>query len=402
MFLPQLPHPPRSGGRIVTAPLVEGLAKNHEVHLFSLLHGEQGEDEGKEFLSRKLAGVHVAPGAKRFDLPVLGQSLFSRYPYKVHRFTQPELAKLAAKAAKKTPPDAIHCQNFYTACYARDLEAFRKVLYQENFETRMLERWAETAGQKVLGRLVHLELKRTLHFEMECPFWFDRIATISRQDEDAWRASAARFPETLRRFEGRLRTIRPSVDLDYYRAARVEEVPSPFPDDGRKRIVFTGFFGYEANVDGAVWLATESLPKLNRDKYSLWLVGQKPSVAVQKLHAPPDVIVTGAVPDVRPFLLHADLSVIPLRIGGGIRLKILEALALGCPVVSTSVGCEGLWSSVDPPIWTIADTPEEFAAALESSSALSRNREEMFAWVAERFSPARFVEEMEALYCGKS
>jgi polysaccharide biosynthesis protein PslH len=382
----------------VTAPLVEGLASRHEVHVFALTHGEESEREGEARLRKVVASVQTAPGTRRIDLPVLGQSFFSRYPYKVNRFARQQLARMAAKLAHHQPPDAIHCQNFYTALYGRDLPALRKVLYQENFETLMLERWAETIGNPILQRLIEIERRRTLNFEMECPLWFDHLVTISSEDEIKYREASREFPETERHLETRLRTVRPSIDLTFYDLALAAALPCPFPSTSRKNLVFSGTFAYGANADAACWMVKEVMPRLPEDAYSLWLVGNKPTEAVKNLNDPPFVHVTGGVPDIRPFLFHADLAVVPLRIGGGIRLKILEALALGCPVLSTLVGCEGLWSDEDPPLWEVAETPEQFALSIGEVCSQPSEKDSLRAWVSQRFSPERFVKEMEALY----
>ncbi len=401
IFLPQLPYPAHSGGRIVTAPLVEGLASRHEVHVFALMHGEESEAEGEARLRKVVAGVHTTPGTRRIDLPVLGRSFFSRYPYKVNRFARQSLARMAAKLAHLHPPDAIHCQNFYTAIYGRDLPARRKVLYQENFETLMLERWAGTTTNPILQRMIDIERRRTLNFEMECPLWFDHLVTISSEDEVKYREASRDFPETERHLETRLRTVRPSIDLTFYDLAQAAALPSPYPSTPRTNLVFTGTFAYEANVDAACWMVKEVLPSLPADTYSLWLVGNNPAEAVKNLNDPPHVYVTGAVPDIRPFLFHANLAVVPLRIGGGIRLKILEALALGCPVLSTMVGCEGLWSDEDPPLWEVAESAEQFALSVQEICTHPVRRDPLRAWVHERFSPERFIKEMESLYSGE-
>lgn len=398
IFVPQIPFPARSGGRIVTRPLVEELAKRHEVHLFTLTHGETDEKQGIEHFSSRCAGVHTAPGTSRIDLPVLGKSFFSRYPYKVHRFTNRDLALRAARVAEKSPPDVIHCQNFYMALYARDLVARCKVLYQENFETLLLERWGQTTTNPILRRLIQIEARRTRNFEMECPVWFDWLVTISSTDEKHYRQVSEKFPGTRDLIQSRIVTVRPGIDLSYYDLQQGFTFSNPFPPRVMKNLVFTGMFGYEANADGAGWMVKEIMPLLERENVSLWLVGQKPTDAVKALHNPPWVHVTGAVEDIRPYLHHADLAVVPLRIGGGIRLKILEALAMGCPVVSTPVGCEGLWSEQDAPVWSIAETPNDIAEAIRVALRQVVDKVRLRNWVIERFSPSRFLEEMTNLY----
>ncbi|MCA9410191.1 MAG: glycosyltransferase [Candidatus Omnitrophica bacterium] len=401
MFLPQLPYPPHSGGRIVTAPLVEGVAERHEVHLFSLMHGFQGEEEGREQISELVAGVHTVAGTKRLDPGVMLSALGSKEPYKVHRFFKNELVEKARAITKDHPPDVIHCQNFYTAKYATTLDAPRKVLYKENFETLLLRRWAERANPLVKP-LIRVEQKRTLDFELESCLWFNEVATISSRDETNLREAAEGIPEISRYLNHHLQTILPSIRLKDYDPSKMDDLDSPFPDDGRRKLVFTGSFNYLANVEGAVWLFDEVYPLLPSDEYSLWFVGQHPDSQVHALHHPPMAYVTGAVPSVQPYLRHADASLVPLRIGGGIRLKILESMALGCPLVSTSVGCEGLHGESDPARWKIADTAEDFARAIQETCAQEPDREALRSWVIERFSPERFVGEMESLYRGPS
>lgn len=398
VFVPQIPYPAKSGGRIVTCPLVEELSRLHEVHLFTLTHGEAEEKAGIDHFSNLCAGVYTAPGTSRIDIPVLGRSFFSRYPYKVHRFTSRELAQKAARAAEKHPPDVIHCQNFYMALYARDLAARCKVLYQENFETLLLERWCANAANPILRRMIQIEARRTRNFEMECPVWFDWLATISGADEMHYRQAAEMFPGTRDLIHSRIVTVRPGIDLSYYTTRQEQSLSNPFPPRAMKNLVFTGMFGYEANVDGAAWMVKEVMPLLERENLSLWLVGQKPADTVRALHNPPWIHVTGAVEDIRPYLHHADLSVVPLRIGGGIRLKILEALAMGCQVVSTPVGCEGLWSQQDPPVWSIAETPADFAESIRTCLHQEVDRAGLRRWVSERFSPTRFIDELTNLY----
>lgn len=400
LFLPQVPFPPRSGGRIVTAPLVKGLAARHEVHVFALRHGLDDEDTGAQQLREIGVGLHTEPGTKRIDVPTITRAALSRWPYKVHRFTRPGLARQALELARHSPPDAVHCENCYMAPYAREFPQATRVLYQENFETLLLERWRDNARNPLIARLVELERNRTLRFEMECPLWFNKMVCISPVDEAAFRETASKYPTTEEYFRENLATVRPSIDLPYYDPTQVENLPNPFPNDGRKRVVFTGVFDYQANVDGAMWFLDEVAPKLDREQLSLWFVGAKPAPALLARHNPPYVVVTGSVPDVRPYLVHADAAVVPLRIGGGIRLKILEALALGCPVVSTSVGCEGLWTESDPPVWKIADEPAALAASIQQTLGEPHNKARLREWVEQRFSPARFVREMEGLYAG--
>jgi glycosyltransferase involved in cell wall biosynthesis len=139
---------------------------------------------------------------------------------------------------------------------------------------------------------------------------------------------------------------------------------------GRRRIVFVGSMSYHANIDAAVSFARGVWPRI-RERFPLWrltLVGSNPAPVVLALGREQNVEVTGTVPDVRPYYREALAAIIPLRAGGGTRLKILEAMAAGVPVVSTTLGAEGLAVSPDVNI-LIADKDEDWLPRL---AALSR------------------------------
>jgi glycosyltransferase involved in cell wall biosynthesis len=133
----------------------------------------------------------------------------------------------------------------------------------------------------------------------------------------------------------------------------------------RKDIVFVGSMDFHANIDGASYFCTEVWPQIHAlaPQFRFIVVGSRPAVEVRNLAQSPGIIVTGEVDDVRPYYGSAFAAIVPLRVGGGTRLKILEAMAAGVPVVSTSIGAEGL--AVNPGVnILLADTPEEMARVL--------------------------------------
>jgi glycosyltransferase involved in cell wall biosynthesis len=211
-----------------------------------------------------------------------------------------------------------------------------------------------------VGSLGHAEgsrLTRSLDARLMCreeQWLFNRAGTVmavSAEDADAIRsqAPAARV------------TVRPN-GVDPHRFAL-----QPHEAAAAARLVMTGHFGYRPNVDGARWFVEHVLPLLRerRDDVTLTLVGREPAPALRALHAPSDgVVVTGEVADVRPYLAEADVYVVPLHSGGGSRLKVLEALAAGLPLVSTRVGVSGLDLGSAPPL-LIGDTAGAFSSAVD-------------------------------------
>jgi glycosyltransferase involved in cell wall biosynthesis len=174
--------------------------------------------------------------------------------------------------------------------------------------------------------------------------YFDGILTTSEPD-CAWTTHHAPA--------ARVQLVPNGVDVDYFQAVRTPKKPLS--------LVFTGLMSYPPNVDAVMWFCDDIFPLLQRRLPNLrfTIVGSNPHPKVQALAHREGVMVTGQVPDIRPYLADASIFVVPLRSGGGTRLKILQAMAMECPVVSTTVGAEGLEISPGHNI-LLADDTEQF------------------------------------------
>jgi glycosyltransferase involved in cell wall biosynthesis len=160
---------------------------------------------------------------------------------------------------------------------------------------------------------------------------------------------------------------------------------------------------YRPNVDAALWFAEDILPRIRaaRPEVQFVVVGQKPAERLQKLNGQNGVVVTGAVEDVRPFIAEAAVYVAPLRMGGGTRFKLLEAMALARPIVSTTTGAEG-FSVASGRELILADTPADFAAAvlslLEDPAHAAALGQAGRAFVQARFDWGMIIPKLEAVY----
>jgi glycosyltransferase involved in cell wall biosynthesis len=194
-----------------------------------------------------------------------------------------------------------------------------------------------------------LQRRRMERFEREACSRFDVVAAVSEQD-------AAHFRE---HYQVRAPVAIPTgVDTEYFR-------PDGHGTREERHLVFTGSMDWMPNEDGILFFADEVMPLLRAKVpgVRLTIVGRSPTPRLLMLGAThSDIILTGRVPDVRPYLARATASVVPLRIGGGTRLKIYEAMAMECPVISTAVGAEGLPLRKDRDL-LIADDPAALAAA---------------------------------------
>jgi glycosyltransferase involved in cell wall biosynthesis len=190
----------------------------------------------------------------------------------------------------------------------------------------------------------------------------------------------------------RVRAVPTGVDVDYFAPDGVAEVPG--------RLVFTGSMDWYPNDDGIVHFIEAVLPRVRREvpAATLTVVGRNPSARLRALAAAAGVHVTGLVDDVRPHMAEAAVYVVPLRIGGGTRLKIFEALSMAKAVVSTAVGAEGL-PLAPGQHFLQADDPDGFAAAVTSLLRDSARRRAIGGagrrLVEERYSWSKVVDEFE-------
>lgn len=199
---------------------------------------------------------------------------------------------------------------------------------------------------------------RKLMLQMECwgvsrwekilPRYFPRLVVISEVDKDAILQLNP---------EARLSIIANGVDREYFRFRKNSGTTN--------KLVFTGVMGYGPNEDGAVFFVREVFPIVRETmrEVQFFIVGQGPTAVVRDLAREPGVTVTGTVDDIRPYVWDSTIYVCPLRFGAGVKNKVLSALSLGTPVVTTSIGAEGIGGE-DGRHYLIADTPEQFAAAI--------------------------------------
>jgi glycosyltransferase involved in cell wall biosynthesis len=277
----------------------------------------------------------------------------------------------------------------YDGAFARELrqvtaaQPFDIVHVEHSFMAPYLDWIDPTSLAKKVLTLHNVESLR-FHREMHVARWGTRKMALAIDHTlfGSWEAAA------LRRFDGI--TAVSAVERGWAHAkaphAEVALVPNgvnlaqfeaPEPAAAR-RIVFTGLMNYPPNIDAVEWFSNAIFPIVRRrvPDVQFSIVGDKPTARVRALARRPGIDVTGPVPDVRPLVAGAGLVVVPLRSGAGTRLKILEAMAMRRPVVSTTVGAEGLEATPGVHL-LIGDTPEAFAAHVSSLLAGSQLRDRL-------------------------
>jgi polysaccharide biosynthesis protein PslH len=297
--------------------------------------------------------------------------------------------RAAVANALATGPDVVVTDFPHAAVLTPPRLRAASLLFTHNVETEIYERHARVATG--LWRLLWRDQARKMaRFEADLARRYDAVIAVSARDA-----------ATLRdRFgAANTATIVTGVDLDFF-AAR----PPPNRDRPGNRIVFTGVMDSPANIDGVEFLIREIWPLVlaGRPDAQAVIVGRNPPPALVALAGAqaPQMTLTGFVDDIRPYLTASDIAVIPLRVGGGTRIKAFESMAVGRPVVSTSVGIEGL-DLIPGRHFLAADTPAQFASAilrLLNDAPLRQSLAETGrALLEERFSWAHVARQFEAI-----
>ncbi len=340
------PYPPDSGKPIRTGNLLRRLSERHDVTL--LCYGTASATNGT---APKLKVEFVDPfvnhsGAALYSR--LAVNLFSSYPYSVTKHYTERFAERLRELVAKNSYDLIQCE--WTP-YARYLESVRNVptlIASHNVESQIWFRRAEHAESAAAGLFFGLQAKKMETFELKALRDASWVTTVSQEDANIIRKWGV----------DRVSVVDNGVDLGFYH-------PDSSKEDDRE-LLFLASLDWAPNIDGLKYFLSEILPLIvtQEPKVRLTIAGRKPPADLRKYcEAIPNTNFVGEVPDVRPYLEKAAVVVVPLRVGGGSRLKILEAMAAAKAMVSTSVGAEGLSVSNHEQL-ILADDPHAFAAAV--------------------------------------
>jgi glycosyltransferase involved in cell wall biosynthesis len=343
--------PVDSGGKIRSYHILRQLAQRHEIVLLTYYAGQRDRSYDAA-VAAEFPGAEVVraggpgEGAVRSALDY-ARRLPRSAPYSVTKFTA---ARVRLAIAKHAPAvDASVC-DFLSASlnFPRRL-AGPTVLFQHNVESLLWQRQAAHEPNPLKRTLFRIEAAKMARYERAAVQRFHRIVAVSAADRDVM--SDMTDPS-------RIAVVPTGVDV-----GRFAEAGSRPPTAGPPLVLFVGSMDWEANVDAVAYFHREMWPAVQAavPDAVLRIVGRNPHPRVMKLRSP-FVEVTGAVPSVVEHLAEAAVVIVPLRIGGGTRLKIFEAMAAGRAVVSTRIGAEGLHVSDGRDI-VLADSPGEFSAA---------------------------------------
>lgn len=341
---PYFPFPPTSGITMRNYQLLRQLARRHEVTLVSF--AADGDDAGIRELSRELPVRVVRQSEHKSGLSRrAGQirSLAGVQPFSVRELHSPEMQAVIDELAANTDFDVIHVESSRMCCF-RFPPGIPVVVDEHNVEYELFRRLSTGERSRARRAFNGLEYLRVRRFEERCWKRLQGCVVTSVREEPTVRACAPSTPTAV---------VVNGVDLEYF---------APWTGDVEPHtVVFNATLDYRPNLDAVTHLVEDVWPLVLAACPSarLSVVGKAPERDAQRIRRP-TVEVVGRVPDVRPHLGRAQVVAVPVRMGGGTRLKVVEALSMAKPMVSTSPGCEGL-AVTDRRHLLIADDAPAFA-----------------------------------------
>jgi sugar transferase (PEP-CTERM/EpsH1 system associated) len=344
--------PPDTGGKIRSYNILRHLAKYHAITFFSFhaYRDDAVHAQLSQIFDRVIRIPLNLPSPKSiWELLRYVLYLSSTEPYNLKKYCRPVARKGLLALLQKEKYDVIVCDFLVAAGVIPWDWPGPKVLFTHNVESLIWRRHYEVSRNILWRALSWLEWKKMEASERKYLQKADQVIAVSENDRKVF----ARILDPRK-----LTVITTGVDTEFFQPGEEQEIPNS--------LVFTGSMDWLPNEDAIFYFAEEILPLVRRQvpDVTLCVVGRKPSRRLENLAARlPNIQLTGWVEDVRPYVAKRAVYIVPLRIGGGTRLKIFEAMSMAKAVISTSIGAEGLPVKSGEHL-LIADDPSGFAASI--------------------------------------
>jgi sugar transferase (PEP-CTERM/EpsH1 system associated) len=344
--------PPDSGGKIRSYHILRELAKRHSVTFFSYYaeHPSDIHEQLTQLFERAVyIPLRIPIPRSRGEICHFARHMWSPLPYSVAKHSQTTVVSALRNLLQESSYDVVISDFVIPGAVIPGDIGCPKIIFTHNVEAQIWHRQFKTAFNPIWKVVAWSEYRKMLRYERLCLENADHVFTVSEND----RSMFARFIDRQH-----ITVIPTGVDTEYFR---------PAGDGGQaNKLVFTGAMDWMPNEDAIVYFAGEILPLIRQEipQVTLTVAGRGPSRRLLALAVANKCIrVTGRVTDIRPYMAEGSVFVVPLRIGGGTRLKIFEAMAMGKAIVSTSIGAEGLPVIHGKDI-VMADTPRNFARSV--------------------------------------
>ena len=350
----ELLHPVDKGGKIRTYNMLKELKRDHHVTYLTLDDGTASAADRKN-ASEYCHELVCIPQCRREKFTPgfyveLFLNLFTRRPYAIKKYESVAMRREIIERDRRNSFDLLVCDFLAPAANVPRALATSAILFQHNVEAMIWKRHYEVQTNPVKKAYLYRQWQKMRRFEREMCRAFDCVIAVSADDR-----------EQMKRGYGAqaVYDVPTGVDTDFFR-------PGGKSSTSLHSLVFTGSMDWLPNDDAVRYFMREVMPLIKKKlpDARLTVVGRSPTPALMELgKTDPSLVITGRVDDVRPYIESSAAYIVPLRIGGGTRLKIFEAMAMEKAVVSTTVGAEGLGLTNGAEL-LLADEPAAFAEAV--------------------------------------
>lgn len=343
------PWPLESGKKIRTFNLISRLAQRYEIYYLAYASIPKEDFKVAEMQKYGINTIFVEDTrTKKWSLPFymdVARNLLSSQPFSTIYHVRPIFVKELCNFLEREKPDLVHCEWTNYAPYLEYVRNIPIIIASHNIESDIWQRYARNTKNPLSKIVAMQQAKKIEALEREWYAKVDHVIAVSEADK-----------ARIEAYGGYVTVVDNGVDLEYYGAQDISK--------DADCIVYTASFDTFANQDAVHFFMREMYPyiKMKVPNIKVLFVGKDPPPSIVKYgqREPSSILITGTVPDVRKYIGSAAVVIVPLRIGGGSRLKILEAMAMKKPVVSTTVGAEGLMVESGKNI-IIADDPIAFS-----------------------------------------
>ncbi len=382
IFSPIFPFPPDSGARIRIFNMIKILSKNHGIVLLTQADPEKDITSELEKYCQEVEAVHVSSVKGFKNLFARIKSLISSCPH----ITSREIQSSIKKILKKHNFDLVQFERLYLGPYHSLFGKLPTILDEFDVDSIVYKRKLIYESNPLKKFRIFIQWMRTAGYEKRMIPQFKKVIVASERDMEILQDISSDINVSV---------VSNGVDLEYFK-----------PEDYRiesNSLFFTGLMSYAPNVDAMLYFYEETFPLIRKKipDIRLYIMGANPPEAIRNLSKIENIIVTDYMGDMRPLVNKCKICIVPIRIGGGTRLKILEAMAMRKPVISTSVGAEGLDISPSENI-IIADDPQDFAnktvELLRDSELRKRIIQGGRRLVESKYTWEASVQKLEALY----
>jgi glycosyltransferase involved in cell wall biosynthesis len=343
-ILPTFPFPPVSGGDIRVFYLLKHLSNLLDISIVTWTWGEPSKSDVADLANETgIREIHYVTSKKK---GIFSKVFWYGAPHGMNYFVESNMAAKLQELRHRGCYDFVQAEFLYTLQYAKLVSKAPVFLTEHNVEYVKYKRWYRRAERPLL---YHLQLTYIRKLESNLRRRTQTVFCTSSHDQQVLAGINPRH---------RIEVVPNGVELETFKHI-TSEVPR------NRRILFVGSMFYKPNNDAVLFFLQDVFPRVVADwpECQFWIVGKGPSQEIRELADNNNIVLTGPVRDVRPYLEEANVVLVPLLSGSGTRIKILEAMAAGRPVVSTRIGAEGL-DVIDGQDILIADTPESLANAI--------------------------------------